>query len=843
MSDSITSIDINYSNNGGAHTASIVVAKDVQSSTSRVSVGKINGALGAKSTFTQAEINNILKNFVLTEEQTNKTPTGTTVTKTYTDKTSLVLNSNVLLVRGISAPPEVGSLSFEGNVSPYGFEFPTLTSSLSTFKKIEKFGGVVVIGDTYYVGNIRSGGVKETLVYDKQGVLDKAKTTLTVKEAKAIGIDAEKLQYQQASDGSYVSFLGLKNSLQAVEKIGGISRNQRMVVRFENVSEFLNQETDNFNSAPSAPEIKYGYTIDELKKALDLIKVKYSGLPSNKTLGEVLFDTGGTFSAVLSAIAGTLGYYWYVDPDSGEIIFISSSEAALIKIKNPLIPSSLDNITLSASYGKSALNPKVVHTIIGSADNSNSNAASGGSGSTAPSTVGNTAELAPEPEPNPPPEAPIREPINATYDNIYKMNFSMIPFSLGNNDSVNKIGGLYTFMRSKQASSTNFEKFCLLGGIADNSTKPEAFKSIVKTPSLQKALSISPKIGSRYSAIYAKEDRHLIDLTAFNKAQALFTRGYLFISKGMSGKSIDRVTFSGGPLNIHGPFPVGTKISNIEELSDVHDLYGDERLTPKGGSGDFCFVGYLPNSIKKTTVTDYLYQYLEDKVEYWTRFGINRIGGTENPFKKTRDLAIKSLNQFKSDYKVVRRSVRMPYKIAGTVKDEPSNTGGPSGDIVQPEPEPKPPSSNQSEKDQYIGDKAANNYDTRKFEVILNGANGNLLNPLSLNSFSGTLVDASLMKDYLSRLNKFNSIVSPNLETSSRTIYGLYVPIPYEPTISSLSISVGSDGIQTTISESTVKLIPKETSIITSNASIARNIQQYSPIHSLTARGKNFMGL
>jgi hypothetical protein len=78
-------------------------------------------------------------------------------------------------------------------------------------------------------------------------------------------------------------------------------------------------------------------------------------------------------------------------------------------------------------------------------------------------------------------------------------------------------------------------------------------------------------------------------------------------------------------------------------------------------------------------------------------------------------------------------------------------------------------------------------------------------------------------------------------KASSRLLYGIHIP-EISPTVNGISISVGSGGIQTTINESTIKLIPPDSSFLQMKG-MESIVTQNGIASWLSAKQKNLLGL
>ena len=78
--------------------------------------------------------------------------------------------------------------------------------------------------------------------------------------------------------------------------------------------------------------------------------------------------------------------------------------------------------------------------------------------------------------------------------------------------------------------------------------------------------------------------------------------------------------------------------------------------------------------------------------------------------------------------------------------------------------------------------------------------------PLTVQTSNGSTVEMKALRD--AALKEYDLMNKKPLKSSSKTVYGLEVPSEFKVTTNSFSIRSGSDGITTTIGESTLKLLP-----------------------------------
>ena len=115
--------------------------------------------------------------------------------------------------------------------------------------------------------------------------------------------------------------------------------------------------------------------------------------------------------------------------------------------------------------------------------------------------------------------------------------------------------------------------------------------------------------------------------------------------------------------------------------------------------------------------------------------------------------------------------------------------------------------------------------------------NYDIMTKLTHSAASGSTVDMKLLRQI--RGSMFSDDVVP--ESSSRTIFGLNIP-EYTPTLNSISITVGSNGVRTTINESTISLIPPDQTLLLNRANEAV-LTKDGLRGSLSAKQLNALGL
>ena len=92
------------------------------------------------------------------------------------------------------------------------------------------------------------------------------------------------------------------------------------------------------------------------------------------------------------------------------------------------------------------------------------------------------------------------------------------------------------------------------------------------------------------------------------------------------------------------------------------------------------------------------------------------------------------------------------------------------------------------------------------------------------------------------RLARPAQVASPNHRpsSSSRTVYGLFIP-EFNELTSNITISLSSGGVQTTITESSIKLIPPDQQIFINQGMEVLAKKSFTPSR-MTARQRNALG-
>ena len=836
MREGITKVDLNFTNAGGGHTASVTSFLNPKSVETGEDLGIVVGGLGEINNFSNPKITEMLGNFICTQKTTSAGPTKKAITRRYVDRTSLLLESYVVLVRGINSGPNGGS-DFEGPV-PYFTEVSNtpLTSFRSQGPRVE--GSVIYIGKVY---NVESAA----------------------------------------------NFQGVKISL--------VYQNKQLKENLSLNTEFVN---GTYKAAPdlSQYDLKFGYTLSDFRSALNRVGISINGLPSDD---KILFETSGTLSSVVSSIAGTLGYFWYVDPRNGSINLINSEVASQIPIDN--YTDTTNSNIVSASFTESIVSNKIVNVYNGSTEKDSNN---------------------PKDDDRPRPIFFKRCRFEKIGDGVGitdKASFTVLGtfFSLfdqeENNDTFDKFAYFCSIIAKKDHLKEEvFGKELLAGDPFDLSklypydiTLNETSDQIPLIPFTkgdeeeggENPLFQNDSNGNPNSFAIRNRKTKLLDLdritNKFKYFQMMYDKGSkkmprphtselhgflklfyqiaggVYISNGYSEYKVERMEFSNSNnVTIVGPLEGSELIAEVSELSPINDFFdslgvpqgvtvkelsqltqADQKIkspSPVKSVHDYHFIAIrsVPKldrkkktnnkkAVKKDAKVDFtpLEKYYEI-VDNIALRGDLLIGGPTFPnnlidftlLDGMKSLIKQSLDNYE---KAVQRknSLRLTYKRSKTRVNKTNEDGEEAEDDELAEA---------SEDDQKIAE-LFDRYDL-KYNSIESPPH-NMLNKLSLSSASGSTAEMKVLQKIRGKYrNRFDKP-----ESSSRTFYGLQIP-EFSPTMNSVSISIGPDGITTTVSESTIKLIPPDQGFQITEGMEALTPKSMLP-SSFNARQRNTLGL
>jgi hypothetical protein len=890
--ETITSLDMNFSNGGGGHTASVSAILDVKETDGSPSLGVVNGEIGSKNFFSEKDVNNIMGRFICTSKTTNKSPVGVTVSRKYSDKTSLLLKSYLVLVRGINAPPD-NNHPFEGMV-PFFSEVKS--SPLDPFPSIgvRELDGkrVLIVGKIYnFESTTLLNGVKASLIYQ---------------------------------DGDLITDLSL---------------NQDMV-------------TPDYKDAPDLQEyqLKYGYTLDEYKEMLTYVGVTHTGLEEVENSGKILFENSGTLGDVTSAIASFFGFYYMINPNDGAIHFIDSRVAATKQITD--FTETTDENVISASFTEDKFTPEIVNAYVGSADKPSDADTSPQKKqiSTKVPFYRVAAERALIERHR------FIDGDDQVEVVVADVNFQQIAlfFSLFADDSVNQsddllnkyfyslliylsnqsandfkdlekrisFGGLYdeelfryeripwsadlpnyadakwrAIYRAKGGGpTTEFDQGleasqCFIinraevgmeekdngepritdpATISQTNSNGRDYKKVDKKGAAAPAKRASyvkmaenkvpKKMHDRLSNVYhTLLNNDMDDLSEFTDSklysflESFFEfAGGIYITSGLHEPKAKDLDFSDDKgLAIFGPFHKNQHILDCGGLEQLgawlinHTAFGasNQRVEDLAGvaslfensieMGEYYFIGLRPwaslplaerGNIKWDVFTgefDYCKNSDDKKVLGYSVKKFAPVGGFNASMKTIIGQSGKQL---------VSAIKNLPDKLDTVAKKGSLRATGMDDERVN---KSLVGASSRTETLKTLLD----SFDYKSF--IIDAPPTNQYTPLSLSVANGSTVEMKSLKQTAEK--DYLSILNTPLKSSSKTVYGLEIPTEFQITTSSFSIKVGSDGITTTIGESTLKLLPPDQQFVISKGMEVLGRPSINP--RLKAAQRNYLGL
>jgi len=768
MSESLISVSMNFSNGVGhtATTTSVVGAEDLDPSKG---LGRVIGGTGRRVDFSNEQVQELLSNFEVTDYTTSRDANKTTITRKYMDRTSLLLKSHVVAVRGKDVGPSYTG-NFDGLVFDYS-ECPNSPVQPIAAQGPSLSGGLITIGNIY-------NEVSET----------------------------------NEQTGEKVSLVYLNGALKSE-----LSYNAGAASAW-------------YQSNPdlSKSNLKYGYKLYELVSIMGTIGIPTSiGASFSST---VLFENSGTLESVLGSIASSLGMYFYVDPLSTAVKFISSLAASNIPILNPLELTDQSGI-IDCSFSENYIRPVVVNTF---------------KSVTAPIKAddGNKERVA---------RFSNCDILGALELNIPSSTYELYYGAYCANALDARVFDAISYWSAVNNKPPKFGKFFPEFTIADSTVYKwkglfqefhENAKSAYNGPfDLENGRFIKTKLSN------GKWNKKPSQTPAFTMIKEIFDilNNSVYISNKYSKRKARRMQWGSSDLTISGPYDVRTKMTEVEGLSKVAGTLKALGKDPANitinnfiqiadgvkGLGDYVFIGIKnqPNSTIPQDETDY-----ED-------FSESTLINYSDPFKRSF-IAIagekyKKISQAVANSKTMWEARLSEDKLADTVRCPYTRTKNPVNDILgdrKAEKKQDDEDAGKNENDSAISDL----FDKMNFvnaSVKTNGSSGNPLEQATLSVKQGRGQETAA----LSAANQGALDKNLILRKSSRTLEGLVVP-SFSIVIENLSYSLSpSGGITTTIDESTQKILPIDDQII-----IGLDGQSYrtTPIsRRFSAAQRNYLGL
>lgn len=837
MAEIATNVDFNFSNSSGtAQKATVKTSLNGYNFDGTVKTDGIvvSGSNKGKITIENAEIQAYLENFSITEISEQQDAVSTTKAYTLQDNISLRLESIILVLRGEHVGPEgefdyddyiynwtevPDNIKYDKGILPYGKQAPKIVD-----------GRIVVIGDIY----------NEVEIEDVKGEIYSK-------------VYLDKLEKP---------------------KLNRLPNNAKWLINYEFPTIGLFEED---RGSWQDSKIRTGYTLKDLKEALDLLSIIHEGIPDNE---DYLMDESGTLSNVLSAAAQKIGYYWYIDPIIGKIVWVDSKNVDDYEITKYI--NSTDEKIISTSYTESAFKQSKVLAF--------------------------NADLAYN-------SPPIDQQQSQKKRDLLK-HFRRVEFNQSLDSRFEYLLGIYYLVWNKGLlDSENFEKIFYYAfhysktfrdaveefGYLDQLKYPKTEAETNTNPLALKAL----KAGNQYPLDIqnAKENKDASDadeLIAHTVAKQLVTDpdtttpddledtidlprmdfGYpLERSDSPIKKKIVNIAnpvqampdlletlklfFEVGLGGIYISTPISAYRSNrIEwvaddkfkvigiyrwdtELKDIEELAGLGRVLNKFiiGKGNFVTVEDMVKGLNPSKETNKRYfaialrtlqkQFLDvDVLDVKNALDTPRncdirFDDKERRWFLTRNgTIIKSLIQnsngsFKSFNSTISQDtdITLPYQRRRNPKVDEGDLDDDDDDVPT-----------------QINFTALDTNRNKRVFKLEKATNLDEFNPLSLENYS---VNSKLEIDALLEVRS-QTMSTDFRKSSTRTIYGLEMP-SFSPTLSSISISFGNDGTTTSITESNLDILPTDQNIVVDRFKQAKVIN--STFTKVSASRKNFLGL
>ena len=866
MIESIQKVDLNYTNAGGGHTATVASVVGGKSLSGGDGLGEVVGGAGEINNFSNPKIEEAMQRFECTSLTTAKDPVKSVRTRKYVDKTSLKLKSLIVLVRGINCAPEGG----EGHLNiPFWSEVSN--SPLKSFKSqgpVRK-GSVIEVGRIYNV--------------------------------------------EEASD-----YMGVK---------AFIVYNNKQLKR--NLSLNLDFVSDTYEASPdlSQFQLKFGYTLNDFRAMMADVGIKVSGLPTNASFERILFQNSGTLASVVGAVAAFLGCFWYVDPKSGNIAFVNTAIASEIPIKD--YTSTNDKNIVGATFTEDYINKDIVNVYLGTTQKPQQNGGGGGGHGDGARTR-NAFFRRVKIESLPPFSDLFHKQVDGKRKQAQTKHILGAYFALFNQNQGQDIFDKFTYLLTFFEGAQKFRKMMgdewedwtikplyphspshrypyWFSGWNEDDTS-EKFPPI-HNPKKHKGIhgqAMFGHISSEDNAQWLKDGKNgkagklntlgreskivgyhrcgqpLVNgflkkpINRFFKYYALMTKDEIgkesvmpkpsqgselwkfldayfkmgwgtWISNGYSTYKAERMQFTNtATINVVGPFNKNDFIDqHPNELAPLIDLFEIlmkgrririsqlvKHTNPKARSlNEWHFVAFQtlpklpvikeknPRAARNVQAVDF--SAFKEQTEYLKLAKGSLCGIPDTyeffggPCKNFNGVKLFWGDLFNRTKAIITQSYKnyaaaTEWNKSTSIKYDRSKTRlvklGEDGEEVEDDQIADSPSGEQKKSDLF------DRWDTRYYGI--EKPEWNLLNQLSLASSSGSTLEMMLLRQ---QRQNYPQVSDQRVFSSSRSMYGLHIP-EFEPQMNSVSLAVGSNGVTTSIGESTIKLIPPDQGLIQNEA-------------------------
>jgi hypothetical protein len=796
MSEVITSLDLNFVNNGGGHTASITTVLNSVSVSGESELGVLNGSLGERYSFSNSDIQDLMKQFVAIEESISEDSNNveTKVTK-FQDIVSLKLKSHAVLCRGTSASP-YEELEFEGNVYKYS-EHPNSPVNSIPEIGIKKYGGCFVMGETY-----------------------------------------SSKQDEFRLDPYLVTY-----------------RDKEIEDNFSYNLEIASQDSNSNNLSDYS--LKYGYTTGNVKTALKMIGIDAISMPSAHKLFET---SGSLESVVSSIAQSLGYYWTINPFNGKiEFINSMEAMQLFVQDPRNLPQSEKVNIQ-NSSYSQSKIKKVILNSFIGDfRDEQQDGEDKDRDRETNFYLVAPEKYLSPEFYINLGHLYGLwatENWNNFMFDAFFYYNlFEYIPKGFFDENTYPDLPELIPLDPQSKPFKELIGYDVDLVEQTKQANSPFGDRSDAYYYNLAAFSTTEKEENPSYLAgkTMLKPSSHKI----YPAIKAYFdTIGkHLYISRTYPENTAKKMEFGGDDIDVLGPFDKTKKISDVDELDFLKPLLeyfkddGDlviEDLFPETDtqtndtttvfsvSNDFVFLALKSNENTIIDVTKDENKSL-DFSEYLTEKNVDMVFNSpivDNSFVGYREDTMttmgKAIERSKALFAEVEgvydKRIKIPYTKRKRIKTDEEDDD-----------------SNEDKQTSSSGEDVSADFERKYYDVLFGACDGDPLKPVTLDVTNGSIAEVKALQVEAAFIN---TLPRQPMTSASRTYFSLKIPTESEYNITMNSVSIklnGGNGISTTISESNKDLIPEDDSIVVGQFNKAVN--QRSSSNKFSARQKNFFGL
>lgn len=315
--ETLTQLDFNFSNaSGSEQTATVTTSLGAYDFSGVKVTGSFITSGGYKTalTTTNSDLNTFLSPFKVIEITENQDSLSKTKTYKLQDELSLKMQSVVLLLRGKDVGPK-GELFFDDYVP----NWTELEDGIRYDQTVLSYANGTTDGQT-------------PTVLGKALILGQIYNEITLKDVK--GEDYTRVY------------------LNKIEKpdLGKAPIND--VFQYAYV---WGQPKEDDKGSWQDSTIRLGFTLKELRLGLDELDIAHEGIPDNE---DYLIDLSGKLIDVINTAAQQIGYFWYIDlsvPATPKIKFHNSNDIDTYLPTNYI--DTVDQKIISSSYTESVLKP------------------------------------------------------------------------------------------------------------------------------------------------------------------------------------------------------------------------------------------------------------------------------------------------------------------------------------------------------------------------------------------------------------------------------------------------------------------------------------------------------